>query len=328
MKKITCHIKEENKMFSKLPRVVKILGICFLISFAMGCQAAKVQGRFDSAEKAVSSLIAALRGDDVAVLKSILGPGAEEIISSGDKVADEYGRQKFLQFYDEQNRLVNESGNKVVLEIGKDNWPFPIPLVKDNGGWFFDTMSGKEEVINRRIGRNELDTIQTLLAIVDAEREYALMDYNNDGILEYAEKFRSDPGKKNGLYWESSESEEQSPLGPLVAKAREELYTLKGSEENPQPYHGYFFKILKKQGFNAPGGAFEYVVKGNMIGGFAVIAFPAQYGNSGVMTFMTNHDGLVYEKDLGLETERIAKEIDSFDPDKSWQEVDSSKKSK
>ncbi|MCX5704459.1 MAG: DUF2950 domain-containing protein [Candidatus Omnitrophica bacterium] len=325
MKKIICHIKENNEMFSKVFCIFKTLVICIGISFLTGSMvmaAAQAQTRFASPENAVSSLATVLKGDDLQALKSIFGSDADELISSGDEVADKYGRERFLQLFDEKNQLVKESGEKALLEIGKDGWLFPIPLIKDKNGWVFDTKSGKEEILNRRIGRNELDTIQTLLAIVDAQREFAMKDYNKDGILEYAEKFKSEPGKYNGLYWESGDLEAQSPLGPLVAKAKEEQYAVKGNQENPQPYHGYFFKMLKKQGASAPGGVFDYVVNGKMIGGFAVISYPAQYGNSGVVTFMASHDGAVYQKDLGPDTEKIAKKIDIFNPDNTWQKVE------
>jgi hypothetical protein len=181
---------------------------------------------------------------------------------------------------------------------------------------------GKEEILNRRIGENELSTVQTLLAIVDAQREYAMSDRDTDGIREYAEKFGSDPGKKNGLYWATTPGEEPSPLGELVADARAEGYTRTGAKQNPIPFHGYCFRMLKRQGKHATGGAFDYVVKGNMIGGFAVVAYPAIYGSSGVMTFMVNHEGVVYEKDLGKNTATTAKEMKSFDPDKTWRKVE------
>jgi len=190
--------------------------------------------------------------------------------------------------------------------------------VKKGNQWFFDTKAGKEEILNRRIGENELSTIQTMLAIVDAQREYAMKDLDGDGILEYAEKFRSDAGKKDGLFWVTKEGEEPSPLGDLVAGARAEGYTKAGTKDKPMPLHGYYFRLLKAQGKNAAGGAFDYVVKGQMIGGFAVIASPAKYGNSGVMTFLVNHDGVVYQKDLGKNTEKAAKAIKKFDPDKTW----------
>jgi len=203
--------------------------------------------------------------------------------------------------------------------IGKDDWPFPIPLVKKGDSWFFDTEKGREEVLNRRIGQNELSTIQTMLAIVDAQREYAVKDLDGDGVPEYARKFMSDPGKKNGLYWETKEGEELSPLGPAAAQAREEGYKKSGNK--PIPFHGYYYRILESQGKNAAGGAYDYVVKGKMIGGFAVVAYPAKYGNSGVMTFLVNHDGVVYQKDLGKITAKTANAMKKFDPDSTWKKV-------
>jgi hypothetical protein len=187
-------------------------------------------------------------------------------------------------------------------------------------------MAGKEEILNRRIGRNELNTIQTCLAMVDAQREYAMKDRDSNKLLEYAQKFRSSPGKKDGLYWEVKEGEEQSPLGPLAAQAVQEGYKERKPGDNPTPYHGYFYRILKVQGKNAPGGAYDYVVRGKMIGGFALVAYPAEYGASGIMTFIVNHDGVVYQKDLGKETGKIASAITKYDPDKTWEKVEEQQK--
>jgi hypothetical protein len=187
-------------------------------------------------------------------------------------------------------------------------------------------MAGKEELLNRRIGRNELNTIQTCLAMVDAQREYAMKDRDSDKVREYAQKFMSTKGKKDGLYWEVKEGEKQSPLGSLAAQAVQEGYASKKPGDKPSPYHGYFYRILKAQGKNAPGGAYDYVVNGNMIGGFALVAYPAEYGASGIMTFVVNHDGVVYEKDLGKETGKIAKAMTKFDPDKTWKKVEEQKK--
>jgi hypothetical protein len=210
----------------------------------------------------------------------------------------------------------------MVLSVGEKDWPFPIPLVQAGDRWVFDTRAGKEEILNRRVGENETDTVQTLLAIVDAQREYAMQPRDADGVRKYAEKFASDPGKKNGLYWSTAPGEEQSPLGELVADARAEGYTRKEQKQGPVPYHGYYFRILKKQGKSAPGGAFDYVVKHKMIGGFAVVAYPAVYGSSGVMTFIVNHDGTVYQKNLGRGTARTAAAMASFDPDPTWKKVE------
>ena len=220
------------------------------------------------------------------------------------------------------NKLEKETDKKVTLVVGNQEWPFPIPIVKKGETWVFDTKAGNEELLNRRIGRNELNTIQTCLAIVDAQREYAMKDRDSDKLLEYAQKFWSTPGKKDGLYWEAKEGEAQSPLGPLAARAVEEGYDGRKPGDKPMPYHGYFYRILKAQGKNAPGGAYDYVVRGKMIGGFALVVFPAEYGASGIMTFIVNHDGVVYQKDLGKETGKIAKAMTKFDPDKTWKKVE------
>jgi hypothetical protein len=217
---------------------------------------------------------------------------------------------------------VREGENKAVLQVGKDDWPLPVPLVKRGDQWFFDARSGREEILNRRMGRNELSAIQVMLAMVDAEREYALKDRDGDGLLEYASKFASDTGKRNGLHWETKEGEAPSPLGDLAAKAAAEGYGSRNSKSTPQPYHGYYYRILKAQGESAPGGAFDYVVNGKMMGGFAIVAWPAKYGNSGVMTFVVNHEGVVYQKDLGPETSKIAKLMKLYNPDETWKKAE------
>jgi hypothetical protein len=303
-------------------RFLAVLVAVLVLTFAgMTADAAVKQKQkgFATPEEAVKAIMAAARNNDDKELIAIFGPSAKDLIFSGDPVADKERREKLLKAYDEKNSLVAEKGGMVIV-IGNNDWPFPIPLVKKGDIWSFDTARGREEVLNRRIGENELSTIQTMLAIVDAEREYAMKDYDGNGTPEYAQKFFSDPGKKNGLYWETKEGEEPSPMGPLVAQAKQEGYKKSGGK--PIPYHGYYFRALTAQGKNATGGAFDYVVKGHMIGGFAVIATPAIYGNSGVMTFLVNHDGVVYQKDLGKKTEQTAKSIKKFDPDKTWKKVE------
>jgi hypothetical protein len=270
----------------------------------------------------VKALFDAVKADDTKGLLAIFGPAGKEIISSGDEVADKTSRERFVKSYEEMNKLVKENDMKIILHVGNGDWPLPIPIVKVGEKWRFDTKEGKEEMLNRRIGRNELNAIQVCLAIVDAQREYALKDRDGDGLLEYAQKFNSEKGKKDGLYWEVKEGEEDSPLGPLAAKAVKEGYGGRKSDDKPAPYHGYYYRILKAQGKNAPGGAYEYVVKGKMIGGFGLIAYPAGYGNSGVTTFIVNHDGVVYQKDLGKDTERIATTMTKYDPDKTWKRVE------
>jgi hypothetical protein len=285
-----------------------------------------VQKTFKSPEEAVKSLTDAAKSNDTKEMLAIFGPAGKEIISSGDEVADKAGRERFVKACEEMSKLEKETDNKVTLVVGKDEWPFPIPIVKKGETWVFDTLAGKEELLNRTIGRNELHAIQTCLAMVDAQREYAMKDRDSDKVREYAQKFRSTKGKKDGLYWEAKEGEEQSPLGPIAAQAVREGYTGKKTGDKPVPYHGYFYRILKAQGKNAPDGAYDYVVSGKMIGGFALVAYPAEYGVSGVMTFIVNHDGVVYEKDLGKETGKIASAMTKYDPDKTWKKAEDQKK--
>lgn len=301
------------------------VAVVIILTHAGASLAAEKQKTFASAEEAVKALLAAGRNNDDKELLAIFGPDGKDLIFSGDPVADKQRREKFLADCDEQNKLVPE-GDSMILVIGKKEWPFPIPITKKGETWFFDTKKGTEEVLNRRIGMNEVFTIQAVLAVVDAQREYAMMDHDGDGLREYAEKFASDPGKQNGLYWATKEGENPSPLGELLVKAKAEGYSKKGSKGNPVPYHGYYYKILRAQDKNAPGGAYDYIINGNMIGGFAVVAWPAKYGNSGVVTFIVNHDGVVYQKDLGLNTEETAKAMKKFDPDKTWEKVEDAKK--
>jgi Protein of unknown function (DUF2950) len=285
-----------------------------------------VQKTFKSPEEAVKGLMDALKSNDTKEMLAIFGPAGKEIISSGDAVAEKTERERFAKACEEMNKLEKETDNKVTLVVGKNEWPFPIPIVKKGESWVFDTVAGKEELLNRRIGRNELSTIQTCLAYVDAQREYAMKDRDSNKLLEYAQKFRSTKGKKDGLYWEAKEGEEQSPLGPFAAQAVREGYGGKKPSDNPVPYHGYFYRILKAQGKNAPGGAYDYVINGKMIGGFALVAYPSEYGSSGIMTFIVNHDGTVYQKNLGKETAKIASSMTKYDPDKTWEKVEEPKK--
>jgi hypothetical protein len=238
---------------------------------------------------------------------------------SGDAVADKQRRAQFLAAYAEKNRLAIEGGNTILI-VGKQDWPFPIPIVKQGQSYVFDTAKGREEILNRRIGENELFTIQALLAVVDAQREYAMKDRDHNALLEYAQKFVSDPGKKNGLYWESKAGEPESPLGPIMTRIKSEGYQTKPSGTSV-PYHGYYYRILTAQGKDAHGGAYSYLVKGKMIGGFAVVAYPAEYGNSGVMTFMVNHDGKVFQKNIGKNTAAVAAAMKEYNPDKTWTAV-------
>jgi hypothetical protein len=276
---------------------------------------ASAQQSFSSPDDAASALASAVKSGNMQDVLKVLGAGGEGIIDSGDEVADKAARDKFLTAYDAKH-AVKVDGKKASLIIGADDFPFPIPLVHAKAGWEFDTDAGRQEILYRRIGRNELDAIQTSLAIVDAENEYADKD-RGDGVGTYAQRIVSSPGKKDGLYWPSDNND--SPLGELAAEASAEGYKA-GNE--PQPYHGYYYRILTQQGQSAPGGAMSYIAKGKMIGGFALVAYPAEYGNSGVMTFIVNHAGTVYQKDLGENTAERAKSMTKFDPDKTWTKVD------
>jgi hypothetical protein len=291
------------------------------IAFGGVSKGKQKQKTFPSPDEAVKAVVAAEKNSDDKELLAIFGPAANDLLFSGDAVADKLRRERFLKAYEEKNSIVPEK-NTMLLVVGTNNWPFPIPLVKQGETWSFDTKKGKEEILNRRIGENELSTIQTCLAIVDAQREYAINDLDGQGTHEYAQKFFSSPGKKNGLYWETKEGETPSPLGLLAAEAQKEGYSRKNSGDKPSPFHGYYYRILKAQGKNAPGGAYDYVVDGKMIGGFALVAFPAKYGNSGVMSFIVSDYGIVYQKNLGKNTDKIAESMKAFDPDKTWQRVE------
>jgi hypothetical protein len=307
------------------------LGVCLLamlaalLAFAVAwspsvCAAAVTQKRFASAEDGVQALIAAVKAGDLKAMLDVLGPAARPLITSGDPVVDRHDRERLVQAYEESHSLVMSGETKAVLQVGKDDWPFPIPLVKDQTGWRFDTQAGREEILNRRIGRNELAAVEVCRAYVDAQREYYLRNPQVDALLQYAQQFASAEGKRDGLYWPTDPGEEASPLGPLVANARGGGYR-KGEGGKPIPYHGYYYRILKAQGPDAPGGAYDYMVDGQMLGGFALVAYPASWGNSGVMTFIVNHDGVVYQKDLGPHTAAVARAMARFNPDSTWKAV-------
>jgi Protein of unknown function (DUF2950) len=282
-----------------------------------GSSLAQAQERFKTPEAAADALVSAARSGDRKTVLTILGPGSQELVSSGDPVADDNVKQEFLAAYDAQHRVVTESGKPATLVIGKNDWPFPIPIVQRDGQWSFDTPAGREEILARRIGRNELAAIQASLAYFDAQNEYADRNKNKNGMAVYAQRIVSSPGKKDGLYWPTEGNEQPSPLGEAVADATQRGYRVGAGE----PFNGYLFKILTRQGPTAPGGAVDYVVNGDMIGGFGLVAYPAEYGNSGIMTFIVNNDGDVFEKDLGEGTSRIAPRMTSFNPDHTWKKV-------
>ena len=282
---------------------------------AKAAPAAAPQRTFSSAEAASKALADAVRAGDAAALLAIVGPSSKGWLFSGDTVSDREDWKRFLAAYDVKHGLSRNGDKTAVIVVGDDDWPFPAPIVNKDGKWSFDAAAGREEVLNRRIGRNELDTIQTLLAIVDAQRTYAASDPDGSGFTNYASYFISSPGKKDGLYWEAKPGEPQSPLGELVAKAQP-------GDGPGQGYFGYHFRLLYGQGPAAPGGAYSYLVNGRMIGGFGVIAWPVTYGETGVMTFIVSQSGDVYEKDLGPETPSKAAAVTLFDPDKGWEKAD------
>jgi hypothetical protein len=297
-------------------RSAKRLLCSTLVSLLASIATAEAQELFKTPEDAASALVAAARDSNLRRLYSILGANGPKIVSSGDLVADAADRQRFASAYD-SGHAIKEQGNSATLLIGQDEFPFAIPLVRAFGQWKFDTQAGYREVRLRRIGRNELNAIQTSLALIDAQQDYAAKD-RGQGAGTYAQRIVSSDKAKDGLYWEAGPGEEESPLGRLAAEAASEGYR---AGQRPQPYHGYFYKILKRQGGAAPGGAIDYVVGGKMIGGFALLAYPAEYGRSGVMSFITSHAGTIYQKDLGMSTGYTAARMTRFDPGKGWDKV-------
>jgi DUF2950 family protein len=299
-----------------MTRVLVSLTAAILLGVAVS--AAHSQQAFKTPDEAASALAAAAKAGDMKALVTVLGPDGEDIVSSGDPVADTETRQKFIAAFDAKHRIAQEGDDKAVMIIGPDDFPLPIPLARKNGMWRFDTVAGRQEILFRRIGKNELDAIQTCLAYVDAQDDYAAKDRTGAGMNTYAQRIISQAGKKDGLYWPTTQGEEESPLGEFVAQATRQGYR---AGVGRTPYHGYYYKILTRQGPSAGGGAFDYVVGGKMIGGFALVAYPAEYRNSGVMTFLVNHAGTVFQKDLGPDTAKLAEQMSSFNPDQTWQKV-------
>ena len=293
----------------------KLAAVAILLS---GCvpsrSTAQQQGQktFSSPEEASNALVAAAQNNDEKAMLDILGPGAKQIVSSGDETEDANSRANFVKRYQEMHRLVKEPDGTTTLYAGMENWPMPIPLVNKSKLWYFDTEAGKKEILYRRIGRNEMSTVRVCQQLVAAEKEF------NSQMKAYAQKFFSDEGQRNGLYWKAAEGQPQSPIGPLVASAAAEGYTVSHDDAPPTPYRGYYYHILARQGANAPGGAKSYIVNGKMTGGFAFVAYPAEYKTSGVMTFIVGEDGMVYRKDLGKNTAVLAKAMKDYSPDSSW----------
>jgi hypothetical protein len=275
---------------------------------------------FANPHDAMQAFAAAVKAADETSLKAMLGPEGESILRSGDRVEDKAMRDRFTAAYEAAHTIERRGGSKGWILVGKDEWALPIPLVKRGASWYFDGKAGKRELLNRRIGRNELFTMQSVLAYVDAQQEYYLRNPEQDKLLAYAQKFISTANKRDGLYFPTTAGERPSPLGPLF-DARHAAGYLDDAGGKPGPYHGYYYKILKAQGPKATGGAYDYIANGKMIGGFALVAHPATYGNSGVMTFIVNHDGVLYQKNLGSNTAAIAQKMTRFNPDETWQRL-------
>ena len=280
---------------------------------------ALAQETFDTADAAVEALVGAAKSDDVNAILKVLGPQGKDIVSSGDEIADRNVREAFVTSYDKKHEIDKEGDGTYTLVLGDDDWPFPIPVVYGNGGWHFDTEGGVDEILRRRIGRNELSAIEVNRAYVEAQNEYAALDPAKLGRRAYAQRIVSRPGQKDGLYWPIEDGEQPSPFGELAAEAAAEGYKV---GQTSITYHGYYYRVLTRQGPAAQGGAYDYVEKGKMVGGFALIAYPAEYGNSGIGTFIVSHDGTVFQKDLGPDTARLARDIGAFDPGPGWTEAE------
>jgi len=295
----------------EIPRLTAFAMVLVFIGCFPGQSMAQQPGQktFSTAESASHALFSAAQTNDEKKLLDLLGPGGKQIVSSGDATEDATNRANFVRKYQEMHRLVKEPDGNTVLYIGAENWPTPIPLVEKAGAWYFDTEAGKQEILLRRIGHNELSAIRVCQELVAAEKEFYANQHS-----EYAQKFVSDKGQHNGLYWPAKANQPESPVGPLVANAS------MGSDK-AEPFHGYFFRLLTRQAQGAPGGAADYIVNGKMTAGFAFVAYPAEYQNSGVMTFMVGKDGEVYQKDLGEHTDELAKAIQAYAPDSTWKKA-------
>jgi hypothetical protein len=304
----------------KRARATAVASAAALLLLAGGAGAAG-QPHFPTPDEAVQALIDAAASDEPGAVTKVMGDEVATL-ASPDPVADAADRANFVEAALESAKVEQEEGvdDRAILSIGPDDWPFPIPLVRDAEGWYWDVGAGREELLDRRIGRNELAIIDVMRDYADAQDEYAQEDRNGDGAREYAQQLMSSEGKRDGLYWPTTADEPESPMGPFVADAVAEGYK-PGEDGGSKPYHGYLFRLLKAQGENAPGGAKSYLDGGRMTKGFALLAYPAEYGNSGVMTFEVNQSGILYQKDLGEDTAKVVEAIDAYDPDKSWEPV-------
>ncbi len=310
-----------HRTLARSGHLLFIVLACSAMALPARAADAAAQANYESPDAAAAALIAALRADDNAALTAVFGPDSQQLIDSGDGVADANARATFVAAYDTAYALQTADDGSVVLEVGDDGWPLPIPIVQNDGRWSFDTAAGIDEIVYRRIGRNELGAIAVCIGIVAAQQEYASVGHDGLPSGIYAQKLVSDPGNQNGLYWPTASDQRASPVGPFIANATAQGYT-QGDGDSDVPYHGYVYKLLIAQGPAAPGGAQAYINNGVADGGFGVIAFPAEYEASGVTTFMINQDGVVYQKDLGSDTGTAAAAIDTFNPDASWSAVE------
>ena len=300
-------------------RLVLSMGVLWILSAGVvRAEEASGQKTFAKPDEALRALVAAARKDDSAAMLAILGPNSDQVLSSGDPVADAADRKWFVGAASKRTSFEKVNDNTMIAQVGNEAWPFPIPLVKSGDTWRFDTAAGAAELLNRRIGRNEITAISVARAYVDAQREYAAKDRTGSGVGVYAQKVASEPGKHDGLYWEETSPADRSPLGPLVADASTEGYAPRQGGEAPRPYHGYFYRILTAQGAAAPGGAKSYIKDGQMTGGFALVAYPAEYHSSGLMTFIVGPQGVVFQKDLGEKTAELGKAMTEYNPDDTW----------
>ena len=304
----------ELRMGGLVLLLIAVLGTAFAATAAAQETGQKT---FATPADASKALYDAAKAGDLAALEAVLGASSKSILSSGDDVQDQKGRDDFVRRFEQMNRWARETNGDQTLFVGAENWPFPVPLKKNAAGqWYFDTKAGAEEILYRRVGRNEYAAIRVCGVLASAQTEYFGQLHDGDTVHQYAQKVLSDPGKQNGLFWKVAEGEPESPVGPLIAYAAGEGYKEKG-----EPFHGYFFRVLTSQGGKAPGGAKNYIVNGKMTGGFAFLAYPAEYRSSGVMTFLVDKKGVIYQKDLGSETVKTASAITSFNADSTWRKV-------
>jgi hypothetical protein len=306
----------------RLAKAIGVACVVALMSFGSAVVEAQSSGSvksFPSYQEAVDALLAAVAGNDTVELKALFGPEAETLVDSGDATADENSRKDFLRHYYEQHGYIRESADKVILTVGRSAWPMPFPIVKTDGAWRFDASDGAQELVYRRIGQNELDAIKVCKALYQAQKQYATTGHDGNPPGFYAPRIMSAPGTENGLYWEAKEGESESPAGSLIANATDEGYDVQHGK--PVPFHGYFYRVLRSQGANARGGAKDYIQDGKMSGGFAILAYPAEYKASGIMTFLINSRGVILQKDLGEGTAESVTSMKAYDPDRSWKVV-------